>query len=257
MILNTWIDRQIAKMNINGEEIYVCIYVYGNALLNVSFFKKNEEDFQEILPYDVSTEYRNELIRRIRENHVEKITVSEREKFLQFLDAYHFRASREIKHHIDQTLKHIKVDYIGEIAGMYYIIFKEKNSFFYQAYWIQKRGIKEGYEAGKVPFSFLDFMILDYVHHAKIGEIPKFIRIGESEFVGLKKKQGNTIYVVQIQSFPGSVSASKAYVIKKKNAYVYTLLPIEEVTPEIMEGLQKEGKLLVHQFIREANLIKK
>jgi hypothetical protein len=257
MILNTWMDRQITKMNINGEEIFVCIYVYGNALLNVSFFKKTEKEFQEILPFDVSTEYRNELIRRIRENHVEKITVSEKKKFHQFLSAYHFSVSKEIKHHIDQTLKHIKVDYIGEIAGMYYLISKEKNSSLYQAYWIQKRGIKEGYEAGKVPFSFLNFMILDYVHHAKIGETPKFIRIGENEFIGLKKKQGNIIYVVQIHVFAESVSASKAYMIKKKNAYAYTFLPIEEISPDSMEGLQKEGKLLVNQFIKEANLVKK
>jgi hypothetical protein len=254
--MSTFINREIAKTILNGKEIYVCMYVHDAVLVNLSFFKKTEVGFEEMLRHDVTAEEGKELIRKVRANEVEKVTPEELTVFNRSLDKYNFFMARQIKETINKTVKDMKVDYVGEIAGMNYLVAKSKEVPVKQIYMLQKSGVENGFEIGMLPAPFVEMTILDYIHHYKVGAKPSYFMIDENQFIGVKKTSNEApiVYVVKIDTLPDSVSASKAYMIKKKNNYEYMLLPIQESTPQLMQGLQEEGKKIINQFIKEMNM---
>ncbi|PLS19681.1 hypothetical protein CVD28_04505 [Bacillus sp. M6-12] len=253
--MSSFIHREIAKTTLNGEEIYVCMYVHEEVLVNLSFFKKTDVGFEEMLRHDVPAETGKELVRRVRANDVEKVTPTELKVFNQSLNMYNILLSKEIKGLVSKSVNGMKVEYVGELAGMNYIVSKSDEMKIQQIYMLQKAGVESGFEIGRIPAPFVEMILLDYVHHNKVGEKASYFMVDQNQFFGLKEsKSSRIIYVVKIDVFPESVSATKAYMISKKNHYEYTLLPIQESTPQLMSGLQEEGKKIINQFIKEMNM---
>jgi hypothetical protein len=252
--LSTFIHREIAKTTIAEEEVYVCMYVHENILVNLLFFRKIVTGFEELIKQKVTPEHSKELVRRVRENEVEKVTKKEAKFFNESLNQHEYRLAVEIKETLSKTNQEIKVEHVGAVAGLQYLVVTSKHMEVLQLYMLQRGD--EGFSAGYVPAQFVEMTLLDYVHHMKFKDKPIFIMIDENQYFTLKKSNSNSriIYVVKVDMFPESVSASKAYMISKKNLYDYVLLPIEESTPELIEGLKEEGKKMVDAFIKKMNI---
>lgn len=257
--MSSFIHREVAKTKVNQEEVYVCMYVHGEILVNLSFFKKTEVGFEELLSHDVTPEVSKELIRKVRTNDVEKVTPEEYEVFNRSLDNYNFLMTRTIKEVVNKTEKNMKVKHVGEIAGFHYIVSKSKELDVCQIYMLQKSGKENGFEVGRIPALLIEMVILDYVHRVNINYKATYFMIEQNQFIALKRSNKNSriISVIKIDALPETVSASKAYMIKEKTQHEYTLLSIQESTPDLMEGLKTESVQIINQFIKQMNLTPK
>lgn len=254
--MSTFIQREVAKTTLEGNEVYICMHVHEEVLVNLTFFKKTEVGFEELLRHDVSAETGKELVRRVKANEVEKVTPLEAKVFHQSLIKHNLFLTGMIKKVVNKTSKDMKAEYVGEVAGIHYLVAKTKGLPLNQVYFLQKSGEENGLEIGKIPAPFVEMVLLDYIHHVNVTAQPLYLMVEEHQFVGVKKSNQHSqiLYVVKIDVFPDSVSASKAYMISKKSPHEYMLLPIQESTPELMEGLKKEGKTVINQFLKQMNI---
>lgn len=248
-----FIDTSIAKTTIDSSEVYICVYVHDSMIVNVLFFQKTAEGFQELVAQEVKPEYAKELVRRVRENEVDKVTPEEAKLFNNSLNRYNFLFTEEIKKVLNKTSE-IQVNYVGSIAGLNYLVADSKITELNQLYMLQRS--KEGYSAGHIPPQFIEMTILDYVHHLKASEKPTFFMLDEKEYIAVKKsKHSQYVYVVNIKVAPEQVSASKAYVIFKENQSEYSLLTIEKSNEVIMAKLKNEAETMVNDLIEKMNMV--
>ncbi|WCK56933.1 hypothetical protein PP175_27355 (plasmid) [Aneurinibacillus sp. Ricciae_BoGa-3] len=257
-MLNSSIEKKVAKITRGKEDIYVCMYVYESTLINLSFFKRVDQAFVELLKERVPHYYAQELIQRVRENQVEQVSKEELQLFLQQQDADVFRMTKGIKDVLNKTTRDMQVDYIGEVAGIYYLISKHKNASYYECYQLNKTMKEEDYGIHLLPPVYVETVLMDYLSHAKMGQPPLFLMVSENLFVGVQKtvKMENTVVISFIDVFPDSVSGSKAYLMKRMPDKNYIPLPMSQVTSETMETLQKESKQIINHFIRQMDFLR-
>lgn len=253
--MSTFISREIAKMTIDKREIYVCMYVHGETTVNLTYFEKIKEGFKELLIHNVSDDLKNELVKRTRSNSVDKVTPLEAKAFNESLNRYNYLLATKMKEVLKKRVSTMKIDYIGEIAGIHYLVSSASIMDVKQLFLLQPSKTEGEYEIGVVPPLFVEMIVLDYVHHVQIKNKPTYLMVTDKQIIGLKKKDklSRIIYVVSIEITIDSISASKAYIISKKSNYEYTLLSSENNTPELMEGLKKEGQSIVDQFAEVMN----
>lgn len=251
----SFIDRNIAKTTIDDNEIYVCMYVYQNIITNLLFFKKTEEGFQELIQQEVKEGMGKELVRRVKENEVDKASSKEVKLFERSLNQHEYHFAETVKKKLNESGE-VSVEYVGSVAGLHYLVSKSKHLDISQLYMLQRD--KEGISGGYLPAQFIEMTVLDYIHHMKPSEQPVFFMVSENEYIAMKKKKNAPyVYVVRIEVSPESVTASKAYVVLKENHYNYRLLPLEKSNEKIMESLKKEAQNMVDTFVKKMNMEQK
>lgn len=253
--MSTFINREIAKMTIDNHEIYVCMYVHGEITVNLTYFEKTKQGFKELLIHNVSDDIKRELVQRTRSNRVEKVTPLEAKTFNESLNKYNYLLAKKMKEVLKKRVATMKIDFIGEIAGVHYLVSSSSSMDVKQLFLLQPSKTEGEYEIGVVPPLYVEMIVLDYVHHVQIKNKPTYLMVTDKQIIGLKKKDrlAPIIYVVSIDITIDSISASKAYMISKKSNYEYTLLSTDNNTPELMEGLKKEGQSIVDQFVEVMN----
>lgn len=251
----SFIERKIAMTTLDENEIYVCIYVYEDMIANLLFFQKTEEGFRELIQQEVKEGVGKELVRRVKDNEVEKISAEDAKLFERSLNKHEYQFAEAVKKTLNKS-DDVKVTHVGSVAGLHYLVSQSKLLDIQQLYMLQ-RG-KEGISGGYLPAQFIEMTVLDYIHHIKNSDKPAFFMVSDNQYIALKKRKNDShVYVVRIDVMPESVSASKAYVVLKESHYSYRLLPLEKSNEQIMEGLKKEAKTMVDDFIKKMNMEQK
>lgn len=248
----SFIERKIAMTTIDENEVYVCIYTYGDMIANLLFFQKTEEGFTELIHQEVKEGVGKELVRRVRANEVEKVSIEDAKLFERSLNKHEYQFSEAVKKSLSKS-EDVSVKHVGSVAGLHYLVAKSTIVDVQQLYMLQ-RG-KEGVSGGYLPAQFIEMTVLDYIHHVKASDTSAFFMLSDNQYIAFKKRKNDAyVYVVGIDVSPDSVTASKAYVVLKESPYSYRLLPMEKSNEKIMENLKKEAKMMVDDFIQKMNM---
>lgn len=247
------IDKLISKVKVQDEEYIACMFMYHEWIVHFSFFQKiGDKQFKEVFLHLVSNQLAKELIRKVRNNEVAKVTLSEAKEFESYYNQTTYAKRKFIKSLFKRNNQSIKIDDVGEVAGHYYIVVQRTEMPYKEIYFVEEDRRKKELDLKTIPSEWMDIVILDYVHHHKIEVKPVYLAIDKQMIIGLKKHYPNApiLYVVNIQfKEKNYVSANKAHLISKNNSYQYRYLYIEEIKPALMESLEKESKWMIHDFV--------
>lgn len=248
----SFIERKIAMTTLDNNEVYVCIYTYGDMIANLLFFQKTKDGFTELIQQEVKAGHGKELVRRVRENEVVKVSVEDAKLFERSLNKYEHQFSETVKKSLEKS-EDVSVEFVGSVAGLHYLVSKSRIMDVHQLYMLQ-RG-KEGVSGGYLPAQFMEMTVLDYIHHVKPTDTSSIFMVSDNQYIAFKKRKNDShVYVVGIDVTPESVTASKAYVVLKENHYSYCLLPLEKSNETIMGNLKQEAKSMIDEFIQKMNM---